>query len=367
MAGDETTRGRRRTLGVLGLGAVVAGLIGGGVLLGPALGQDRQSDDATEEGGTTDAPALPTEAITRGDLTETADGVGTVGHGTAWDVPIQAQGVVTDSPERGDVIEPGQALIHVAGQPVHLAEGSTPLYRELRYESAASRRLKGDDVAQLQRFLLDLGFDDAGRLEADGEFGRTTQRAVKAWQKDLGREQTGRVDRTQLIFSPGPLRVETAPRVGADFDRLEVTDAAQEVTATFDRKERPFVPVGAEVGIEIDDDETTTGTVTDVASEVGDDGTTRLSVTIEPRSTIPGEVERVTVEASRVRATDALTVSVRAVVALASGGYGLEVATPAGPELRRVELGVVVDDRVEISGDIGEGDEVHVPRQVGGE
>ncbi len=367
MSGDETTSVRRRPLGALGLGVVVAGLIAGGVLLGPALGQDRQGDDATEETTATDTPSLPTEAITRGDLTETADGVGAVGHGTAWDAPIQAQGVVTDSPDRGQVIEPGQPLIHVAGQPVHLAQGSTPLYRELRYEPEASRRLKGDDGTQLQRFLLDQGFDDAGRLEADGEFGRSTQRAVKAWQKDLGREQTGTVDRSQLIFSPGPVRVETAPRVGSDFDRLEVTDAAQEVTASFDRSERPFVPVGAEVTLEIDDDERITGTVTEVTSQVGDDGTAKLSVTIEPRSAIPGEVERVTVEASRIRATDALNVSVRAVVALASGGYGLELATPAGPELRRVELGAVVDDRVEISGDVAEGDEVHVPRQVGGE
>jgi len=367
VSAEETNGGRRRTLGALGLGLLVAGLIGGGVLLGPALGQDRRSDDATEQTTATDTPALPTEAITRGDLTETADAVGTVGHGTAWDAPIQAQGVVTDSPKRGQVIEPGQALIHVADQPVHLAEGSTPLYRELRYEASAKRRLKGDDVTQLQRFLLAKGFDDTGRLEIDGEFGRTTQRAVKAWQKDLGREQTGTVDRTQLIFSPGPVRVEKAPRVGADFDRLEVTDAAQEVTANFDRNERPFVPVGAEVSIEIDDDETTTGTVTEVTSEVGDDGTPKLSVTVEPHSPIPGEVERVTVEASRIRATDALNVSVRAVVALASGGYGLELATPAGPELRRVELGAVVDDRVEISGDVAEGDEVHVPRQVGGE
>lgn len=366
MVAHERGGSRRRTVGALALGALAVGLIAGGIVLGPALGQDRSNGDTTAGEGAT-AAVLPTETVTRGDLIESIDQVGTVGHGLAWDVPIQATGVVTASQERGTIVDPGEPLIHVAGQPVHLAEGSTPLYRELRYEALSSRRLKGDDVAQLQRFLLGQGFDDAGRLEADGEFGRTTQRAVEAWQKDLGREQTGRVDRTQLIFNPGPVRIESAPRVGADFDRLEVTDAAQEVSARFDRDERPFVPVGAEVSLEIDDDESITGTVTEVNSEVGDDGTAKLAVTIDPHSALPGEVERVTVEASRTRASDALIVPVRAVVALASGGYGLEVATPSGPELRRVELGVVVDDRVEVTGDLAEGDEVHVPRQIGGE
>lgn len=365
--GDSPTgtgRRRRRAMGILGLAVVSVGLITAGVLLGPTL--DRGDDTAVDPAADATEP-LPTETVTRGDLTETADATGTVGHGTSWDLPIEAQGVVTTTPDKGTVIEPGQVLLHVGAKPVHLAEGSTPLYRTLDYRTPSSKRLTGDDVTQLQQFLIDAGHDDSGRMTADGVFGRSTERAVKAWQKEQGLEQTGSVDRSQLVFNPGPVRIKTAPRVGADFDRLEVTNATQEVVASFDTDERPFVPVGSQVSLEADSDTTVTGTVTEVESNIDESGSAKLAVTITPSSPLPGDIERVKVEATRVRASDVLIAPVRAVVALASGGYGLEVDTPSGPDLRRVELGAVVDDRAEISGDFAEGDEVNVPRSIGGD
>lgn len=50
---------------------------------------------------------------------------------------------------------------------------------------------RGEDVRQLQRMLIDLGFlDDA----ADGIFGKKTQAAVKAIQRYWGIEETGAAD-----------------------------------------------------------------------------------------------------------------------------------------------------------------------------
>ena len=71
-----------------------------------------------------------------------------------------------------------------------------------RYEGAAEtgeaelgeRLLKhgsaGEDVKQLQQYLIRLGYD-LGKWGADGEFGDTTELAVKAFQKDKGLDADG--------------------------------------------------------------------------------------------------------------------------------------------------------------------------------
>ena len=87
-------------------------------------------------------------------------------------------------------VEQGSTIYDVAGTPVRVVEGEVPFYRDL------ARNLKGDDVAQLQQALIDLGHL-AG--EADGDFGWRTERAVKAWQKELGQKQTGTIPLGELV------------------------------------------------------------------------------------------------------------------------------------------------------------------------
>ena len=61
-------------------------------------------------------------------------------------------------------------------------------------------------------------------------------------------------------------------------------------------------------------------------------------------------------------ADDVLAVPVEALLALAGGGYALEVSDGAeATHLVRVELGVFADDLVAVSGDIEAGDQVVVP------
>ena len=55
------------------------------------------------------------------------------------------------------------------------------------------RGCKGEAVKTMQQALLEKGYD-LGRWGADGDFGRTTQRVLKAFQKDMGLSQTGRLD-----------------------------------------------------------------------------------------------------------------------------------------------------------------------------
>ncbi len=342
----------------------VSALLGGGFLLGPALGQDTSTstDDSTTEPARSAANGRPTEIVTRGDLTEKKESAGSVSYGDSWVAPFEATGVVTRSHPKGTVVQPGEPLIWLGTQPIYLAAGEVPVYRELFYGRDADKKLQsGDDVRQLQEFLLAQGFDDGERLTADGEFGPTTQRAVKAWQKENGLQTTGRVDRTQLVFHPTAVRIDNEPMVGAQFTELLVSNVEQTITASFDDRSRSFLPVGGTVELAVGDEPLSTGTIDSVDSAVQDDGSRGFSVKITPDQPIDSEIERVTVTARKVVADNVLLVPARSILALAGSGYAVEVRTEAGPELRRIELGEFVDDMVEITGDITEGDEVIVP------
>ena len=71
----------------------------------------------------------------------------------------------------------------------------------------------------------------------------------------------------------------------------------------------------------------------------------------------------VTVSVTRETRENVLTVPVDALLALAEGGYGVELVTGDGASrLVGVETGLFADGRVEVTGEIAEGDEVLVPR-----
>lgn len=372
----STTRKRRR-LGIgVALAALVAALAGTGLLLIPRDGESPRTQASGAQADDAAGPELNTVAITTGDLVEEKEGVGNVSYGDTWAAPLETQGVVTRSHPKGTVVQPGEPLIWVANLPVTLARGETPMYRTLALRrDSANKLMQGDDVLQLQQFLLDQGFDDPigkpdpekpGRLTADGVFGPGTQRAVKAWQKSIGAPETGSVDRSQLAFSPDAVRIASTPRVGAAFTELLITEPNQKISASFDTRSRGFLTVGSTVSMDLGDGQTETGTIRQVEATVGDDGSGRLTATVEPASPLAGDIERVKITVSRDLATNALLVPVRAIVALAGGGYAVELATPTGPALTRVELGAVVDDIAEVSGDIADGDQVVVPERIGG-
>lgn len=355
---------KKQLLGIGLVAAVIAIMVSIGLQLGPASGQET---DTSEPGTAVEVP-LDTVPVERGDLSETKEAVGSVSYGDSWAAPIEPTGVVTKRHETGTVVEPGDSLIWVGNRPVLLAKGETPVYRTMELVAGrASKQLKGEDVKQLQEFLLSKGFDDKGRLTADGQFGVGTKRAVMAWQVDIGREKTGSVDRSQIAFHPSALRIESAQWIGANFESLSVTEGTQRITADFDNKSRPFLPVGATVELEDGEGNGRTGTITKVAPTIGDDGSQRLRATITPDQPLSSGLERLNVTASRDVATDALIVPVRAIVALAGGGYAVEVDGPSGQTLTRVELGSVVDDLVEITGELTESDRIVVPVDLLGE
>ena len=104
----------------------------------------------------------------------------------------------------GAIIEQGDIVYWVDGEPVVALYGTTPMYRTLR---DLSTDLVGDDIAQLESALADLGFTLDGSLTVDNQFTYGTQLAVQAWQESLGVEVDGIVDVGDVMFIPGPAQI----------------------------------------------------------------------------------------------------------------------------------------------------------------
>jgi len=73
---------------------------------------------------------------------------------------------------------------------------------------------------------------------------------------------------------------------------------------------------------------------------------------------LPGSASAATVNVTDVAAKDVLFVPVGALLALAEGGFAVEVPSGAATTLVKVDVGEVLEGQVEITGDISEGNEV---------
>src|SRR5262249_20318921 len=121
----------------------------------------------------------------------------------------------------GSIVARGQPLFRVDERRVVAFYGSLPLYRALRDGT------KGRDVRQFEQNLTALGYTG---FTVDDAYTAATATAVRAWQADLGSPVTGTVELSQVMFTPGPVRIaERTARVG---DGIEVGTAVLSYTST---------------------------------------------------------------------------------------------------------------------------------------
>ncbi len=321
-------------------------------------GLDGSADgEPSAQAETTDDEATETEEITRGDLASEFDFTGEVSFGDEWSLPLAPGGVVTRSRAAGETVDFGTALIWVDDKPVVLARGDVPIHREL---ALTGTRMTGADVTQLQEFLVSQGYDDEGQLTVDGEFGTTTRDAVKQWQEASGLPDTGRVDASQLVFTPAPLRLASDHRVGTTFDGITVTEATATVTTETSTRDRSGLPVGGQVSIELSDGSELTGVVSDQERVIEPDGSTLWRSTIDVDGVLGSDETSVLITSEVVEVSNVLIVPVSALLAVANGGFAVEIEDASGSRLVPVEVGVVVDTLAEISGAVEAGDRVVV-------
>lgn len=335
-----------------------------------AAGSGMLADSAETATEAASAPdAVESVAARRGDLSIEREFRADVSFGEQWAINTAAAGTITQQHSVGEIVDFGETLLHLDDKPLFLGDGAMPMFRELHKVDTRARDgngnrlqlLGGTDVAQLQSFLLEVGFDADGHLEVDGQFGSYTETAIKAWQEAAGLSVTGSVDNTQIVFGPDPVRIATESRVGAAFAGLEVNNAEPAVLVDTSNRDRAALPIGAEVEIVLPDGTELAGTVTDQEQVTGADGSQVWRTTIEAAGELPGDASSATVTVTEVVAQDVLLVPTGALLALAEGGFAVEVIAGSSTELARVEVGEVLDGLAEVSGDLAVGDEVVVP------
>ncbi|MFD8079657.1 peptidoglycan-binding protein [Streptomyces sp. NPDC059718] len=358
-------------------------------------------------------------------MAEETEVKGDLGHGPEVPLLVKATGTVTWLPERGATFRRGQAVLRVDDRPVVLLYGVLPMYRDLGVTAPGSGQgdsaqsggpaeggpaggdsqpdaasspsgtgggpgqtagpLRGADVRQFEQNLNALGYAD---FTVDDTFTAKTAVAVKRWQKDLGLPQTSVVTRADVAYAPGPIRIaRTNVRVGADAtgEVLSYSSTLRMVTVDASAGDMAWAERGTAVTVELPGGPSVKGTVSSVGVDAspaagGDTGVGGESGGAEG-ATIPvvitfadqkalGRLESgpVTVRYVGRERKNVLTVPVVALVALAEGGYGLEIADDASTgkdgagRYVAVTTGLVADGKAEVSGPgIHEGMKVRIP------
>ncbi|PPF79758.1 hypothetical protein C5B96_12060 [Subtercola sp. Z020] len=279
---------------------------------------------------------------------------------------VGVEGMLTRLPHPGDIVTTGQALYEVDGHAVLSFLGERPLWRAVE---AGVR--DGPDVQEVEQNLVALGFGE--NLTVDNTFTAVTERAIQAWQKSLGRERTGVIAPGDVVMvAAASVRVNTVTGLvggSAAGAVLSYTDPGIHGRIGLSADQLSQLAPGMPVSVRLPG-----GTETPATIGVIDPGGAPTADPAKP--TAPSArvdfadgsvVQGIGLPALRVTvgvggAENALVVPVTALVALADGGYAVEVDVVGGPPRTvPVQVGLVADSRAQITaGDVSENDRVVV-------
>ena len=355
---------RRRHPGRWLLAGLVAVALAGAGATALELRQAPAAQDAN--------PDLPpaTAPVTRQTLLDTQDEPGTLGYGAAYPVDSVPSGTLTWIAAAGATVTRGHPLLAVDTRPVVLLYGWLPMYRTLSIGS------EGDDVRELEQNLAALGY---GGFTVDGDYTWATAYAVDVWQHDLGVPETGTVAPDAVLVAPGAVRV-TDPqplgsRSGPGRPVLSYTGTTRLVTVDLPVADQRLARVGGTVTVALPGG-TASGTVGSVgtvatlpsaapgATPDPSAATVPVTVTLTATAASAGaspvggagsdaggglDGAPVTVTFTAARHADVLTVPVAALLALAEGGYGVQVVDGGRSRIVAVHTGLFAAGRVEVS------------------
>ncbi|WP_114592726.1 HlyD family efflux transporter periplasmic adaptor subunit [Euzebya pacifica] len=340
---------------------VLLGVVGVLSVVGYAMAtQTSAADPEAADASATEAAPLATADVAVRDMVVTEELEGTLGYGESSVLSASADGIVTAAATVGDVLQPGDVLVAVDLEPTVLLEGPIPFFRAL--DSSVE---DGPDVQQLETWLVAAGYAEGLDLTVDETFTSVTAIAVEAWETALGRlEPDGVVETADVVFTTGPLRVasitaDVGSRVQAGSELLTATGTDLVVTVDLDTDDLEQLPLGATVALELPDGAATTGTVAtvgvDAEAEAADEETTTdptvpVIITLDDPTETDIESGTVAVTVETSREDDVVAVDVTALIALAEGGYAVEVVDGAATRLVAVEVGTFVDGWVGVTG-----------------
>lgn len=254
--------------------------------------------------------------------------------------------------------------------------------------------LHGMDVKQFESNLSALGYSG---FTVDDSYTELTAAAVERWQKDLGLPQTGTVDTGSVVYAPGAVRIAgTSARVGdgATGAPVTYTGTSRMVTVDAPATETRWAQRGTVVSVELPDGRSVPGTVASVGKDAsapepgsGENGapadeskggeapaaTVAVVIIFGDQASL-GRLQTgpVTVRYAAKQRKNVLAVPVAALVALAEGGYGLEISGEgdgeggtgegASRDFVPVRTGLFAGGKVEVSGPgVRAGMKVRVP------
>ncbi|MEV6110022.1 peptidoglycan-binding protein [Streptomyces sp. NPDC051940] len=383
--GEPPARRRRRPLraALISLAALTVAGAGGAAATG-VLGTD-----GAEAGQAAPSGPAKTATVERTTLTRTETVDGTLGYGETTsvqaapgggssdsgtpqqedaDASAAATGILTQLPGEGQTIERGETVYSVNEERVPLLYGSTPLYRELADGS------EGKDVTVLEKNLAALGYSG---FTADDTFTEGTADAVRAWQEDLGREETGTVRPGDAVVAPAARRVAEVKAVIGTTPSGEIltwTGTRRTVTVDLDVSLEDLVRKGTPATVRLPDGTETEAKVSDIgnaATAKPEEGSDSEDATLPVELTVKDQKKLGRYQAAPVDVTlgaeehaDVLAVPVQALVARPDGGYAVQaVASDGTVSSKPVTLGMFAGGLVEVSGEgITEGLVVGVPK-----
>jgi peptidoglycan hydrolase-like protein with peptidoglycan-binding domain len=226
----------------------------------------------------------------------------------------------------------------------------------------------GPDVRELQANLIALGDADGLLSAPTGRYDSLTRAAVERWQRAEDQPVTGQIALGHVVFAPAPVRVGNqtiVPAQAATPGQIPylVTGTRRAVSVPVN----PTLPpthAGERVSIILPSGAATPGRIKAIGPVPGGVQSS-LQMTVLPSrrlasgtaTSVPVEVALTTSSVRRV-----LAAPVSALLALAGGGYGVEVVEPSGAhELVAVQIGMFAGGQVRVSGaGIGDGTKVVV-------
>jgi hypothetical protein len=342
-----------------GAGVVVVAAIVGAVAM---LSGGEQSTAAAQAASASTAP------VRKGKLSAAVSQDGILTYrarpdGSPFSAINHARGTYTALPEVGDEVDCGGVLYRVDDRPVLLLCGTVPAYRALHRGDA------GRDVRLLNR-----------NLHAPGShFTSRTENALKHLQHDKGLQPTGALALGDAVFLPEAVRIaKVTAQLGGSAQpgapALNATSDTLHVQVNLDPSDQGQVKRGDQAQITLPGNTTIAGTVDGfgrVAETPAEQGATAADATIPTYISLddPSRARRlekapVGVEITTAGVDSALSVPVTALVGKSGGGFAVEVVR--GGERRdlvavRVGLFDTAGGRVQVEGDLHEGDQVAVP------
>lgn len=341
---------RRTSRVVIAMVALLTIGVGGAAAAGYDAGL--WDSEPPDEAGS-DLPAA-TEEVTRQTLVDTQTESGELAYADSTTLSGRLGGTVTALAAVGSVVERGQEIYRVDDTPVVLLYGPLPAYRTLAVDT------EGADVKQFEENLAALGY---GGFTVDEEYTSATAEAVVEWQEDLGLAETGTVEQGRVVYAAGALRVDTHDATVGDAAGaalLTCTSTTRVITVGLDVTDQRLAVDGAPVSVTLPDGTKAPGkiagteTVVEEAADPQGEPTTTLevTVTVDDPAVLDGlDAASIRVDFTASQRENVLTVPVAALLALAEGGYGVEVVRGQTSSIVAVETGLFAAGRVEVSGE----------------